>query len=116
MSAPVSGHFITPNRCLLYPQKRTWFGAIMMSALCQKQTLGVLFDHPFCAERVHNFRCADDLPRVISHGRYCQRNHHETSVFALAHSFKMVGALAAADSAQNFNFLIQEIRWDQDCN
>ena len=27
-------------RCLLYPQKRTWFGTMVMSALCQKQTCG----------------------------------------------------------------------------
>src|SRR6516164_1903958 len=38
MSAPVSGHFITPNRCLLYPQKRTLIERVGMSALCQKQT------------------------------------------------------------------------------
>src|SRR6516162_1930200 len=72
-----------------------------------------------CALRammLHDFRCADDLPEAISHWRYCQRNHHKTCIFALAHSFKVVDAFAVADSVQNFNFLIQAIRWDQDCN
>src|SRR6516164_7552881 len=27
-------------RCPLYPQKRTWFSAVVMSALCQKRTFG----------------------------------------------------------------------------
>src|SRR5215469_15606783 len=44
MSAPVSGHFITPNRCLLYPQKRTLVERVVMSALCQRQTF------LYCAE------------------------------------------------------------------
>src|SRR5215469_5691071 len=26
------------DQCPLYPRKRTWFGVIVMSALCQKQT------------------------------------------------------------------------------
>src|SRR5262249_17639533 len=34
-----SGHRDPPNRCLLYPRKRTSMSAIPMSALCQKRTL-----------------------------------------------------------------------------
>jgi hypothetical protein len=70
----------------------------------------------FCSTMSRDFRCADDLPKIISHGRYCQQNLHKTSVFALADSFKMVDAFAAPDSIENFNFLIQTTRWDQDCN
>jgi hypothetical protein len=33
------------KRCPLYPRKRTSFSTIVMSALCQKQTSGCLFDH-----------------------------------------------------------------------
>ena len=62
-----------------------------------------------------DFRCADDLPRVISHRRYRQRNYHKTSVFASAYSLKM-GVFAAPDSLQNFSFLNQAIRRDQDCD
>jgi len=32
--------------CPLYPQKRTWFSAVVMSALCQKETLARLFPQP----------------------------------------------------------------------
>src|SRR3974390_480176 len=31
------------------PQKRTWFSAVVMSALCQKQTLARLLDYLVCA-------------------------------------------------------------------
>src|SRR5215472_5670386 len=34
-----SGHGSAFTRCPLYPQKRTWFSAVVMSALCQKRTL-----------------------------------------------------------------------------
>jgi hypothetical protein len=37
--------FVTSGRCPLYPRKRTFIGATVMSALCQKQTLRRLFDH-----------------------------------------------------------------------
>jgi len=33
-----SKHRGTSNQCLLYPQKRTWSGTVMMSALYQKRT------------------------------------------------------------------------------
>src|SRR5262249_12534591 len=33
-----SGHFAMSARRPLYPQKRTWFSTIAMSALCQKRT------------------------------------------------------------------------------
>jgi hypothetical protein len=33
-----SGHCAVSGRCPLYPQKRTFGGAFVMSALCQKQT------------------------------------------------------------------------------
>ena len=33
-----SGHRSTSIQCPLYPQKQTFIGAILMSALCQKQT------------------------------------------------------------------------------
>src|SRR6516165_12427877 len=105
-------------------QKRTSPGISRMSALPPKADIGTqsrnvcfvpkadigsAIRSSRCAHWVHDFRCADDLPRVVSHGRYCQRNRHKTSVFALAHSFKIFDTLAAADSVQNFNFLIQAI-------
>jgi len=34
----ISGHQVVAARCPLYPQKRTWIGTSLMSALCQKRT------------------------------------------------------------------------------
>jgi hypothetical protein len=43
----ISGYFATFARCPLYPQKRTLFSTVVMSAKCQKQT--------FVEPRVHFF-------------------------------------------------------------
>src|SRR5262249_43464478 len=37
----ISGHFGKSDRCALYPQKRTSWSGIAMSALCQKRTYAV---------------------------------------------------------------------------
>src|SRR6516164_9710747 len=37
--------FSEVSQCPLYPQKRTWIGAAVTSALCQKRTLARLFNH-----------------------------------------------------------------------
>ena len=37
-----SRHSTTSQRCPLYPQKRTWLGAVAMSVKCQKRTLARL--------------------------------------------------------------------------
>jgi hypothetical protein len=40
-----SGHRIRSASCPLYPQKRTWIGTVLMSALCQKRTSAVSLNH-----------------------------------------------------------------------
>src|SRR6516225_2374268 len=40
-----TGHDALQSRCPLYPQKRTWLGTIVVSALCHKRTSGPLLDH-----------------------------------------------------------------------
>ena len=42
-----SRHCRISARCPLYPQMRTWFRTIVMSALCQKQTLNVVSHQPY---------------------------------------------------------------------
>jgi hypothetical protein len=39
--------------CPLYPQKRTWIGKALMSALCQKQTLSRLNPNGGNKQRAH---------------------------------------------------------------
>jgi hypothetical protein len=34
----ISGHGRISDQCPLYPQKRTWIGTVMMSALCHNRT------------------------------------------------------------------------------
>src|SRR5215470_14898075 len=48
-----SGHWSAFNRCLLYPQNRTWFSAVVMSALCQERT--------FYNGLSRVFRCLEDI-------------------------------------------------------
>jgi hypothetical protein len=38
-------HLDLTLRCPLYPQKRTWFSTVGMSALCHKRTSARLFNH-----------------------------------------------------------------------
>jgi hypothetical protein len=45
-----SGYGIAVSLMSALPQNRTSFSTAPMSALFQKQTLGVLFDHPVCAQ------------------------------------------------------------------
>src|SRR6516165_7388893 len=40
---------VRDTRCLLYPRKRSWFGTIVMSARCQKQTSIESRSCPLCA-------------------------------------------------------------------
>jgi len=42
----ISGHGKKSWPCPLYPQKRTWFSAFVMSALCQKETSGTVQSWP----------------------------------------------------------------------
>ena len=58
---------LTGNRCPLYPQKRTWFSTIVMSALCQKRTLVTSFEHFIGAAEVarHAGRMASRMCRGV---------------------------------------------------
>jgi hypothetical protein len=47
--------------CPLYPQKRTSFGVLAMSALCQKQTRAVQQNSPIRSAR---YRAAETIPEV----------------------------------------------------
>src|SRR5262249_44781007 len=53
-------HSAQGTRCPLYPQKRTWIGTLVMSALCQKQTfrrpLDIIAGAPTSRSVEHAFR------------------------------------------------------------
>ena len=60
-----SRHDALKWRCPLYPQKRTLFSAVSMSALCQKQTSAASFDHLVGYGEYAGWNCKAKRPRSI---------------------------------------------------
>src|SRR6266849_7230238 len=58
--------------------------------------------------------CSSDLSWIFR--RHRQRNIHDASVFPLPRGFIMVDALATANASEDYGFLIEPLRWNEDRN